>query len=225
MRERPHRSLLLSAWLAVCVVGCGASEAPDMAAPPDLSAAASSDLATPLPELTLDLGRTPGPTFDLAWNGCAGTPLAGTCVERFFAPSAACFAPAGHCSEYDHNSGDDLCWQNGASFHGPATSPPPTVTTYQMGKNRCLTLIGYYNQHPSSQFCGVDQPCRTEAIDGGEYRPIDGATFDSASGVFTCPDGTKVDVGPSLSICPQLAALLDPHAYCDRQAPITFSCP
>ncbi len=42
---------------------------------------------------------------------CAGTAVAGTCVQTFFAPLAACFMPSGACHATRASSaGSDWCW-------------------------------------------------------------------------------------------------------------------
>ncbi|MCA1663308.1 MAG: hypothetical protein LC659_03405, partial [Myxococcales bacterium] len=192
----------------------GNDEARDMA-PDDLTAAAPLDVATPADFAGDDLsGDLALRNYDLAWSMCAGTKLAGTCVEQFFEPFVACFRPAGHCGDYLHNTGDEICWQDGAKFHGPATSTPPWAHIYSMAGTQCLLWYSFFNQ-TIQQYCNASDPCTQSGVEGS-FMPTSGAQYDTASGIFTCPSGEQVAIGADLGGCPVLNLLLAPGSVCDR---------
>jgi hypothetical protein len=194
--------------------GCGV--AADTSAPFDMFAS-TPDLSVdhPLDGGAVDLSRVEPPVYDLAWSACAGTKLAGTCVERFFEPFVACFQPAGHCDATGSQSGFDDCWQSGASFGGTYFGYPRS-RTWAMGKNVCLIALDY----PPSlrQFCTAGDPsCVSMRDDGGSVVPTPGgARYDSQTGIFTCTDGTQVDIGTNFGGCTVLDTLLDPSPLCDK---------
>ncbi len=184
------------AGAVICLLG-GCDGAPETA---DLSAVA-------------DLSE---PSLDLAWSSCAGTALAGTCVARFFDSFAACFRPAGHCAPYYGISGG-ACWENGARY----TDDPfeNFAEFFQIGSQQCLGRTDYRSQPGGAlvfeQYCVPgDANCGDAQTDGGVV-PVGGGVYDHETGVFTCPDGTQVDVGPALGGCAVLNELLDP--FCDGE--------
>jgi hypothetical protein len=197
----------------------------------DLSAAISPDEAagrfTPSRD-DLSVGDMSLRIFDLAWTACVGTRLEGTCVVQFFAPFIACFQPAGHCFSAGHNYGDIDCWQNGAGYiTGLYQGGVALYATSSFGPNTCLRHFIYDPlvpvTVPTDQFCLTPDCGYTFGGDGGSDVSLHGgATYDSRTGIFTCPDGTRVDVGPSLGGCAVLNELLDPSSLCDHQA--TPSC-
>jgi hypothetical protein len=202
------RKALHTAVLALCLAGCGSGET----ASPDLSFVPPDDLAIGRLRdgIPIDLNRSAPPPYDLAWSACGGTPLAGTCAEKFFESFVACFAPAGSCRVANHNFGPDACWENGASFH---TSGGGTqYRFYAMGKTACLSSKTIYGNPTAVQFCaGGDTSCG--AVDDAGV-PSGGALYQPETGIFTCPDGTQVDVGPNLGGCSVLNTLLSPASLC-----------
>src|SRR5581483_2080561 len=98
MRLAVAAALALALALASCSAGIPNDGKPDLAAPelgvPDLAAPelGAPDLAAPPPDLLACSAW-------IALDGglCAGTPLAGTCVESYFAAAADCFRAAGPC--------------------------------------------------------------------------------------------------------------------------------
>jgi hypothetical protein len=201
--------------VAAITFGCGSA---DRVIAHDLSAASSTDLAAPIaPD---DLTGF-GPIYDEAWPACAGTRIAGTCAERFFDSLAACFRPEGHCQRAAHNFGDSSCWLDGARQWFEANSGAPAFSGgYVMNGIDCLQW-GQYKGASLVHFCrpqdGIN--CGIVSTDGAVWDSS-GATYDAMTGIFTCPDGSHVDVGSSLGDCPALNALLNPA--CD--APPSTNC-
>jgi hypothetical protein len=201
------------------LVACDSSD-PNTGA--DLSATAPADLA-----VGADLGVIPVdascPCSDLA-GFCAGTRLAGTCAYSFFQTFANCFQPAGHCILGGHNFGPAYDWQNGVEFIGTRImfGPFGEVDSYRVTLNgpSCLSRTTYDGQS-TVQFCAPgDSSCALWSGDGG----ITGSeTYDSQTGIFTCGDGTQVDIGAALGGCAELKALLDPASLCDGKG-FTNSC-
>src|SRR5581483_8767569 len=102
MRLAVAAALALALALASCSAGIPNDGTPDLAAP-ELGA---PDLAAPPPDLLACSAW-------IALDGglCAGTPLAGTCVESYFAAAADCFRAAGPCVR-DANA-INLCFCDG----------------------------------------------------------------------------------------------------------------
>jgi hypothetical protein len=146
---------------------------------------------------------------------CAGTPLEGTCVETFFSAFAACFRPAGLCSSDWHQStGWTRWWENGAKYNNYEQGALTVGReTYTMGTTQCL-LYRRSQLSAVGQYCqpGFDPPCAQpmEDLDLGLDTYSGGALYDSVSGIFTCPDGTQVNIGPDLGGCATLNSLLNP---------------
>jgi hypothetical protein len=228
--------------VVIALAGCDraldlpAPSTPDLSAPstPDLSAPSTPDLSAPsTPDLAVrvvgdsgssDLSRRAAPQSDLGGAICVGTRLEGTCVAQFFEPFVACFQPAGHCADYQHNSGDERCWEDGASFHLGRLANPDT-RRYLMDGNVCLTSFFYLAPSSTQQFCmGGDPTCGPMQVANGAVPMGGGALYDSESGIFTCPDGTQVDVGADLGGCPLLNALLSTDSLCDGTI-FSASCP
>lgn len=183
--------------------------------------------------IAIGCDENPGPAFDLAAPNdsavdlsvdlshgkvnleaaCAGTPLAGTCVLRFFQPFADCFQPYGRCGEFGRGSS---CWESGASYE---LAYPGVSSTWSMNGQQCLSwneVVGTDHQ----QYCTSEtSPCSIDHTvdDGGlfHYFSVGGALYDSHTGIFTCPDGTPVDLGGSeFGGCKALNDLL--FGGCDR---------
>ncbi len=80
--------------------------------PPDQATA--PDLATP-PDLATrpDLARGDGGMLAF----CAGTTVAGTCLQAYFSPVANCWPATGACTTNAPSQGaTNTCWQTGAQF-------------------------------------------------------------------------------------------------------------
>ncbi len=204
-----HGELLLGLIAAVTVTACGGKSPPTAVTPTLLSDMAAPQQVTPFPQGSLgDLGRTPSPIYDLAWSACVGTPLQGTCVERYFEPFIACFRPAGHCYRSIGNA-TTICWEDGATLTKPTSVPGQLIGfTYAMDHTTCLERYG-------------DTYCRpgecTVSADGGVVNG--GASYVTATGIFTCPDGTQVNIGSDFGGCTVLQELLSLYAVgiCDGQ--------
>jgi hypothetical protein len=211
--------MLRAWWLILGVLaGCGSDDSSGPA--PDL-AAVVGDLAVTAPDVA-DLAAPP--PIDLAGvdaavdldNWCLGTLVGSSdggaisdCVRRYFLPFAACYIPSGACSVNHHNRSSDYCWADGATSTLGNYFDSETEKTYAMNGHMCLwadspNTVG--EQWPQTlggpvTFCvsSSSHECRGSIGTGPEF-----ATFDGT--VFTCPDGTRVDV--DFRNCPALSALL-----------------
>src|SRR5262245_49379224 len=95
----------------------------ELPAAPDLTLA--DDLAAPdLADLALDLHRAPD-AF------CAGTALAGTCLQPFFEHFADCFQPGGSACVGGTRTAPFQCWAGGAAFF-------PCVMEWRQNGKSCL---------------------------------------------------------------------------------------
>ena len=180
-------------------------------------------------DLSMPADLTPR-VFDLAWSMCAGTRLAGTCAEAFFEPFVACFQPSGQCGFVPHNTGTERCWQSGARYHEPGPLEAAPTWLYWGGQNRCLSETFYPSQPGLAQFCiAGDSACGSAYDDGFQLVPTGGARYNPQTGIFTCLDGTQVDIGPpppqsrGVGDCPVLNELLNAWTLCDPEI-IDSSC-
>jgi hypothetical protein len=191
-------SFLLAA--ALLTVGCGddlnpvaqsdLSASSDFSRPPDLAVSASSaDLDL---QWCVDGGAT-WQNVDIR-QFCAGTPIAGTCVQTFFGIIANCFAPAGCCQcSFGINAHCD--WPSRSHFDGGGDG-----VTFSRGGVLCGDYVPFLKAQPFWE------------------SPIAGMTLtETGPTELTCPDGTRVDVGMYYSACPALQALVNPDlSSCTR---------
>jgi hypothetical protein len=179
---------------------------PDLAAALDLSVGAATDLAVrdlaPLPPDLLDCTGPVG----LDGGFCAGTPLAGTCVESYFATVADCFQASGTCV-YDPGT-LATCFCDGAriSIQGDYTSAGRLCLNQQITcitGSSCITYRPYVFTAPA----GV---LRWTWHDDGLGPPKNDVV---------CPgDGGTSQLDPTL--CPNVARLIGTPRSC-----ATGSCP
>ena len=222
------RIWLLAFGLVYFVMACrstplpvGAQGAIDMARVPvdggTITSFGDMSYSGPGPGGGADLAPFQRGAYDLAWGSCAGTPLANTCVEKFFQPFASCFNPAGKCSGGGQQD-PHTDWSNGAHMVTQAF-PNQGATQYFMGPlagthTTCLTWYPAGNQSGQSQL-SVDLYCIGSDTSCNHNGTVDanGAEYDSNTHIFTCPDGTKVDVSPNFGECPLLMELLGANGY------------
>jgi hypothetical protein len=138
---------------------------------PPLDLGVSDDLAVGPPDL---LQMCPS-VYDLSARTpfCAGTSVAGTCVQAFFQPIVDCWVAAGPCS----CSKDGVCnWVSGARANllPPDDGGLGTLT-------QCGTLCARYSGYMSSTWRAPDGTTLTI------YDPPSSTTL-----YATCPDGTQV---------------------------------
>jgi hypothetical protein len=155
------------------------------------------DLAGTLP--TSDLAGHPDLSHaDLANAAgfCAGTPVAGTCVQTFFAPQAMCFSPTGacHAPPADPMGGSTWCWANDDVLKQKATVTSVT-RTYKNGSDDCFT-----------------DTKTTTSISGSDVFTSGSITLqlNVATGAYECPNGAAGSIGPDLGGCAALQALINP---------------
>lgn len=169
-------------------------------------AASVSDLGMPIDlAVAIDLAVDLSAAHDLALS-CVGTPIEGTCVERFFQPFTACFAPFGRCGDFGRGS---ICWESGATYN---LNFPGVSATWSMSGETCLTWSEY--EIGFAQYCtSKSVPCSiAHSVDDAglySYSAVGGGLYDESSGIFTCPDGTQVNLGSDFGGCPALSALLN----------------
>jgi hypothetical protein len=182
-------------WLLVLSVGCSsglpAGTVADLAGA-DLTGAPHPDLAG------ADLTVAPG-------GFCAGTLVAGTCVQSFFAPLALCFAPSGGCITQSPMLAlsPTWCWPNGDELK-QMSGVDTSHRSYQSGNTLCFSeQNGFIATGP--------------AFSAGTQTLY----FDSSTGAYTCPDGSKGTIGVDFGGCSALGALIEP----DTSNCTTGACP
>ena len=213
--------VLCAALATLVFAGCGSG----LGIPLDGSAAAADDLAVADGSALTDLAAMSSVDlmmarpYDLAWNACVGTAVAGTCAEQFFEPFVQCFVFAGACRTWFSNSSAGTCFENGAQVLMGTLTHASHPTSYWMGNTLCLRTYSYFD-HVSppvtlrqKQFClPSDASCGLQYADGSADElwatPRGGALYDVSTGIFTCPDGTQVDLGANLGGCEVLNDLL-----------------
>jgi hypothetical protein len=194
-------------------VAADLSAAPDLSGQDDLSMPDLAELDSSVP----DLDRRPVLNVDLSWSSCAGTALAGTCAATFFDAFAACFHPTGNCTANMMGKPLVLTWDD-STFVAELASFLPS-DSYASGGQQCLTTRHYQKDfglpRTIEQFClGADSSCGVVDV-GGLPTPNGGALYDLDTGIFTCTDGTQVDVGAALGGCEVLNELLHPGHLCN----------
>lgn len=182
----------------------------DLSIPHDLSVAVTD---MPPPDFAAPLRGA----YDLAWTSCAGTPLANTCVEKFFQSFASCFAPSGACTRSIGNT--YYCdWASGTKVtYNTVTVNGPWGISTSWSTSSDATCMGYFpagNEEVADPALTVDVYCLGSVSgcwnrDMGTVGP-NGLSCDGHG--CTCPDGTHVDnVRPS--DCPLIGELLEPDLY------------
>ena len=100
-------------------------------------------------------------------------------------------------------------------------SYPGVSATWSMNGQTCLT----WNEDESGtyQYCTSESsPClvTTSVGDSGlnTYSAVGGGQYEITTGIFTCPDGTQVNLGSDFGGCPLLNVLLHsgPDDGCDE---------
>jgi uncharacterized protein YjbI with pentapeptide repeats len=145
----------------------------------------SRDLAGTRPDFAgHDLNLTPF---------CAGTFVAGTCVEAFFAPLSLCFQPTGGCIVQTPGVYGTFCWPGGAEYQ-IRNDPDALRRHYLWGTNLCYTeTVG--GSGPSPSFTNA----------AGETL-----VFAPATGNYTCPNGSSGSIGANYGGCAQLQQMIAP---------------
>ena len=154
----------------------------DEAVPPDLSMS------------TADLSSADGSAF------CAGTPVAGTCLQTVLGVVAACFVdPAGACTQQMVSQTQTTwCWTNGDEFSATINMMTMSATgDWKNGTTDCMAAAAQASKTGSGGLFKISTNGQT-------------ITFDEGNGDATCPDGSKINVGPADGKCPALQALLNP---------------
>ena len=195
--------------LLVLLVGCGPScssgvNAVDGAAPHDLAGVdlAVGDLgSSPIDLASVDLPRRLYPldlagVDQLAFGGfCAGTLVAGTCLQSFFGPLSTCFVASGPCSQSVPGVlSPTRCWSSGAEFK-QVSGLSVVNRTFIFGDVICFT-----------EQIGGSGPVKTPWFASGG----NGMFFDPSTGNYDCPDSSRGNVGTNYGGCAALQALLAP---------------
>jgi hypothetical protein len=177
------------------------SRPPDPGPPagaPDLSIRPLADLAS---ARVADLASPP----DLAASGfCAGTKVAGTCAQAFFAGVAACWGALDSCTYQITPTGTytftlDDCFSSGQHRHTDANGQThDTQSTWTNAAGTvCLTDSAHYEAGPLTA--------------GGVTL-----SYDESSGALVCPDGSTFNIGAldSPELCNAVEVILSVH--CDE---------
>jgi hypothetical protein len=188
------RALGLVALLTLAASACddGATVASaDLAAPVD-GLEIAADLASLRDLASAEMCTPATHAFDLTVDTagfCAGTTLAGTCVQTFFARIAACFVRAGCCQVGPSAMHRSVAWESGAAY------------TNQVG-------IGPWQYSMAGTSCGGGYTSvQTDYWTGPDGSKL---TYTTPSGAVTCPDGSAINVGNLGGQCAELDDLLQP---------------
>jgi len=158
---------------------------PDLAVPTrDLS---SVDLTSPPDLARADLG-----------GFCAGTAVAGTCLQTFFAPAAACYDPAGACVV-----GPQIIMYHSYCFADGAKAT----------ESEALGLDDWIFRSSTGQVCYT-----WRRAENPNYFTV-GANFiffDPASGSYSCDEFSRPtgSIGPNCGGCSALCALFQLPTGC-----------
>jgi hypothetical protein len=200
--------------IVIAVGGCGSKPVAPIAGRDMTVSAVDKDMASgngSVQDLaTRDLtGHGNAATYDLAWTACAGSRLANTCVETFFAQFVSCFDPSGSCQKSGTTT-KQVTWANGA-YVSQQLMPNVGIAEWGVGQTRCMT---YY---PSGKMTGQSGNSFTYYCLGADINCYDmttgkttanGLMYDSSTGTYTCADGTQVKPDTSQPVCAVLDELL-----------------
>lgn len=178
--ERMRNSIFVFAFvplLAACptspppiVSGGDLAAARDLATPPDLAVA--PDLATP-PDLATAPDLAKGAAF------CAGTTVAGTCLQSFFAQVSDCWPATGSCTKNTPSQGaSNTCWQGGAQFFS-TSDMTMAHGVWKAGNGAITCMTG------DAVIVGMGLPIFTfKSLTGDKLG------MDFQQSTYTCPDGS-----------------------------------
>jgi hypothetical protein len=163
-----------------------------------LVAVSCSSGGEPLPDTTSAADRASGDRTvreQQAGSGfCAGTSLAGTCVQSFLQPVADCWVrPAtGGCSSARTAKTTTSCWSNGATL----VVTTATLAQHGVWKNATGTV------------CLEGDTVDTRHTLSSQGKTL---TIDDASNKATCPDSSTVPIPTGAEACADLSALIAPR--------------
>ena len=163
---------------------CPIFAAPDFAAP---------DLA--------DADLSPAPDLLIAF--CAGTGLAGTCVQAFFAPLMDCFQPTGACTDSNVDTFPSYCWPNGMVIH-VGHGPGEETIDYENNGSTCYSYL--------FAAWGTTATAGNTMID-----------FNRQSGDYSC-GGVSGNVGANCGGCVELCNLLQPDVTIEPNCQLDPAC-
>jgi hypothetical protein len=130
-------------------------------------------------------------------NGnCAGTAIAGTCLDQFFSTVNACFQPSGACVQQLTPAGPRYCWPGGARLMLNGTAGGGMGFTYTTSGNSCF--------YGSWVYINGTQKDYTFTIDGNALL-----VYNRTTGETTCLDGTHTTLAPDFGGCAAFQALVD----------------
>lgn len=113
---------------------------------------------------------------------CQGTPIAGTCVQSYMAPVAACFNATGTCTTNAPSPGDtNTCWETGAQFLSTTDTASMKVQGNWKSENGAKTCM-------TGEFTAAGFTFTTSS---GKL------TYNPASGAVTCPDNSTLNLSAS----------------------------
>jgi hypothetical protein len=145
---------------------------------------------------------------------CAGTAVAGTCAQAYFATVADCFGtpPTGTCQsqEYENDGGAGggkaYCWSDGSHLYAHFT----------------LNDAGLANA-TGQWINGHGTTCMTADVVGGMagneslityHAGGSDLVYDTLTGAVTCPDGSHANIGAGQTLCTLLATFVTEPPGC-----------
>jgi hypothetical protein len=184
--------------LVLLVAGCGqpAPNAPRdlIMGTPDLAMMSTPPDMTVLPDL---IPAIPPDMTLVPTNGfCDNTTVGGTCVATFMDPVSKCFVPSGACTQAgDGMTFENACWGTGKLIATLDMANKMAHGTWKDGNNvTCMTGA-----------VDVTGPIFTLMANGKTL------IYNEKTGDVTCPDGTKINVGPKEGNCAAFSDILEPN--------------
>jgi hypothetical protein len=199
-------TLLAASAITLAIAGCDTTTTPP---PPADLAVAAEDLAAPS-DLGADLATNPFCAHLRAALTDGG--VASDCAVAYLVRLLRCFRPAGACAANGSYPIGTSCWISGAvqDRHYLLGNESFAFAMNGTACGRVDTNSGSPDASPTWPFfADLCITSRTYDCLGASGADMAGAVAQFYGGTFTCPDGTRVDLG-LLAACPEIRDFLVP---------------